>query len=123
VESGWGKSRFAKKANNLFGYWEYSDNGIKPKSKYDYIKINYSLKVFPSLEDSIATYMLNLNRNPAYKSFRKLRALYRKEHKVFTGKVAAKTLLYYSQKREAYIKTLQSLIKNNDWSKYDNLSY
>jgi Bax protein len=123
IESGWGKSRFVKLANNIFGHWEYSSDGIKPKSKYKYIKINYSLRVFPSLEASIATYMLNLNRNPAYKAFRKLRYKYRKEHKIFTGLKAAPTLILYSQKKEAYVKMLQQMIKNNHWQKFDNPSY
>jgi len=119
IESAWGKSRFAKLANNIYGHWEYSNRGLKPKSKYDNIKINYSLKIFPSIEDSIAVYMRNLNRNPAYKLFRKKRWEYRQKHKIFTGIEAAKTLKNYSQLKDEYVKRLITLIKTNHWQKYD----
>ena len=119
IESGWGKSRFVKIANNLYGHWEYSDKGIKPKSTYSHIKIKYSLKKFNSLEDSIRNYMLNLNRNPAYITFRKKRFKYRKLHKIFTGIDAAPTLKNYSQLKEEYVKRLIKLIKYNNWQKYD----
>jgi len=119
IESGWGKSRFVKEANNIFGHWEYSNNGIKPKSKYEHIKINYSIKVFPSLEDSIATYMRNLNRNPAYKEFREKRWKYKKENKKFSGIEAADTLIRYSQKKEEYVNLIKKIIKTNNWTKYD----
>ncbi|WP_457560689.1 glucosaminidase domain-containing protein [Caminibacter sp.] len=119
IESGWGKSRFTKEANNLFGHWEYSNRGLKPKSKYENIKIDYSIRIFPSIEASIAAYMLNLNRNPAYKEFRDLRYKYKKEGKKFTGVDAAKTMINYSQLHEKYVKLLQKMIKTNHWNKYD----
>ena len=119
IESGWGKSRFVKEANNIFGHWEYSNKGLAPKSKYDHIKINYSLKIFPSLEDSIKVYFRNLNRNPAYKDFRKKREEFRKENKLFTGIDAADTLKHYSQLKDEYVKRLKNLILYNNWIKYD----
>ncbi|QCT93798.1 mannosyl-glycoprotein endo-beta-N-acetylglucosamidase [Caminibacter mediatlanticus TB-2] len=119
LESGWGKSRFVKQANNIFGHWEYSNKGLKPKSKYEYIKIDYSIKIFPSLENSIAAYMLNLNRNPAYKNFRNLRYKYKKTNKLFTGIIAANTMINYSQLHEKYVTLLKQMIKKNHWEKYD----
>ncbi len=119
IESGWGKSRFVKIANNLFGHWEYSNKGIKPKSKYEHIEINYSIKIFPSIEASIKTYMRNLNRNPAYKEFRELRYQYKKENKKFTGLIAASTLKNYSQLKEEYVKILKKVIKSNHLEKFD----
>ena len=32
-ESGWGTSRFAIKGNSLFGQWDFSGKGIKPKEQ------------------------------------------------------------------------------------------
>ncbi|WP_456488937.1 glucosaminidase domain-containing protein [Caminibacter pacificus] len=119
IESGWGKSRFVRIANNIFGHWEYSNKGIKPKSKYEHIKIDYSIKIFPSLEASIAAYMRNLNRNPAYKNFRNLRYKYKQDHKKFTGIIAANTMINYSQRKEEYVKMLKNMIKLNHWEKYD----
>lgn len=120
IESGWGKSRFVKQANNLFGHWEYSNKGLAPKSRYENIKIDYSLKIFPSIEDSIAAYMRNLNRNKAYEDFRKLRYKFRKENRPFTGIAAADTLINYSQKKGEYVKLLKHMIKTNGWEKYDS---
>ena len=119
IESGWGKSRFVKKANNIFGHWEYSNKGLAPKSKYEHIKIDYSIKIFRTLEDSIAAYMKNLNRNPAYKKFRDLREKYTEENKTFTGIAAADTLINYSQKKDEYVKLLKQMIISNHWDKYD----
>ena len=119
IESGWGKSRFVKEANNIFGHWEYSNKGLKPKSKYDNIDINYSLKIFPSLEDSIKAYMLNLNRNRAYKKFRNLRFEYKSKNCLFTGIQAAKTMRLYSQEKDEYVKLLQKMITQNHWERFD----
>jgi len=119
IESGWGKSRFVRKANNIFGHWEYSNRGLKPKDTYDNIDINYSLKIFPSLEDSIKAYMLNLNRNPAYKEFRNIRYKYKLNNIPFNGIDAAKTMRLYSQQKEIYVKLLQTMITQNHWERFD----
>jgi Bax protein len=119
IESGWGKSRFVKVANNIFGHWEYSNNGIQPQDKYDNIEINYSLKIFPTLEDSIKAYMLNLNRNPAYKKFRNVRFYYREKNKTFSGIIAADTMRLYSQKGKEYVNLLKKMIIQNNWKKFD----
>jgi len=119
IESGWGKSRFVREANNIFGHWTYSNRGLAPKSKYAHIKVNYSIRIFPSLEASIAAYMKNLNRNRAYEEFRNLREQFDKEDKPFTGLDAADTMIRYSQKKEAYVKLLKDMINKNGWIKYD----
>ena len=119
IESGWGKSRFVREANNIFGHWEYSNKGLQPQSKYEHIKIDYSIKIFPSLEDSIKAYMLNLNRNRAYKEFRNVRYYYKLKQIAFTGIEAAKTMRLYSQKKDEYVKLLQTMITQNHWARFD----
>ena len=123
IESGWGKSRFVRVANNIFGHWEYSNKGVKPKSKYKHIKIHYSLKIFPSLEDSIAAYMLNLNRNRAYRKFREERMKLREKNETISGLILASTLKNYSQLKEKYVKRVKKLIEYNHWSKFDKQSF
>ena len=123
IESGWGKSRFVRVANNIFGHWEYSNKGIKPKSKYEHIKIDYSLKIFPSLEASLAAYMLNLNRNRAYRKFRKEREKLRENNQTISGLILASTLKNYSQLKEKYVKRVKKLIEYNHWSKFDTQSF
>ena len=73
LESGWGTSRFAKEANNLFGIRTWSENtphllpvGIE---KWP----GWGVRVFPSKCDSVKEYVRLLNEHPAYEEFRKLR--------------------------------------------------
>jgi len=54
LESGWGTSRFANEANNLFG-------------------IRKGLKVFETKCDSVADYIRIINEVPAYTEFREMR--------------------------------------------------
>jgi len=119
IESGWGKSRFVKEANNIFGHWTYSNKGIKPKSKYKNIKIDYSIRIFPSLEDSLAAYMLNLNRNRAYRKFREKRKELRDKNETISGLKLVYTLKNYSQLKEEYVKRLKKVIISNHWDKFD----
>jgi len=119
IESGWGKSRFVREANNIFGHWTYSNKGIKPKSKYKHIKIDYSIRIFPSLEDSLAAYMLNLNRNRAYRKFREKRKELRDKNETISGLKLVYTLKNYSQLKEEYVKRLKKVIISNHWDKFD----
>ena len=109
VESAWGRSYFVRKANNIFGQWDYSGRGLIPRNRD--ANATHTIRIFKSLEESLAVYMRNLNRNPAYREFRELRYKYRKNHKKFTAEVAATTLHRYSQLGEEYVKILQSIIK------------
>ena len=73
LESGWGTSRFAKEAKNLFGIRVFSKDsphllprGIKKWS-------GWGVRVFPSKCASVIEYVRLLNEHPAYKEFRELR--------------------------------------------------
>ena len=109
VESSWGKSYFAIVANNLFGQWDYSGKGMIPRNRDE--NATHTIRVFRSPEDSLAVYMRNLNRNPAYKKFRELRYKYWEQNKTFPAEVGASTLLKYSQLREEYVEILKNVIK------------
>ncbi len=117
VESAWGESRFAREGNNLFGEWTWGKKGMVPENRDE--DANHKLRIFETLEDSIARYMLNLNRHRSYKDFRFLRAKYRREGKPFTGLTAASTMTNYSQKREAYNRLLLKVIKGNGFMDYE----
>ena len=116
VESGWGKSRFFTKANNIFGQWTWSGHGLTPLSRDAGKK--HKIRIFSSLEASVKGYMINLNIGWGYKEFRALRAKLRLENKL-TGLNLAKTLVNYSQKKEVYTKMLENIIISNNISKYD----
>jgi len=68
-ESGWGTSRFAIKGNSLFGQWDFSGKGIKPKEQRENLG-DYGIAAFDSPQDSIEAYMLNLNTHRAYQRMR-----------------------------------------------------
>ena len=68
-ESGWGTSRFAIKGNSLFGQWDFSGKGIKPKEQRAHLG-NYGIAAFESPEASIEAYMLYLNTHRASQRMR-----------------------------------------------------
>ncbi|WP_234697135.1 glucosaminidase domain-containing protein [Nitrosophilus alvini] len=111
LESGWGKSRFAKEANNLFGEWTFGKRGLIPQEREEGKK--HKIKVFGSISASIASYMLNLNRHAAYREFRQARYIARKEGRKFTGLQAAMTMQRYSQIGKKYNRLVVSIIKKN----------
>ncbi|BBG66812.1 possible periplasmic protein [Hydrogenimonas sp.] len=117
IESNWGKSRFAKEANNLFGEWTWGKRGIVPKNRPEGER--YKIRIFPSLEASIASYMRNLNRHWAYSEFREARLAAREKGLPFTGFVAAAYLKRYSQMGERYTHMVKLTIRKHQWSLFD----
>lgn len=117
VESAWGDSRFAKEGNNLFGEWTWGKKGLIPKGRDE--NATHRLRIFDTLDDSIARYMLNLNRHRSYKGFRDMRAHKRSVKQDFTGLDAATKMANYSQMREVYNRLLANVIKGNSFSDYD----
>lgn len=111
-ESGWGTSRFAVKGNSLFGQWDFSGKGIKPKEQRSELG-NYGIAAFDSPQDSIEAYMLNLNTHNAYKRMRQKRAVFRQQNKQPTGWDLAKTLDKYSERGIEYVKSLHAIMSYN----------
>lgn len=121
IESGWGKSRFAKEANNLFGHWTWGEKGIVPKEREE--GKTHKIRIFDSLEDSVREYALNLNTNRAYKDFRSERLRCQNENIPFDGLIASKTMINYSQIKERYVVLLENTIKSNNFERFDEPSY
>ena len=117
VESAWGESRFAREGNNLFGEWTWGKKGMIPAGRDENAK--HKLRIFDTLDASIARYMLNLNRHRSYAGFRLLRAQYRLEGKFFTGLVASTQMTNYSQMREVYNELIANVIKGNGFMGYE----
>ncbi len=120
VESAWGDSRFAREGNNLFGEWTWGKKGIIPEGRDE--NATHKLRIFDTLDDSIARYMLNLNRHRSYKEFRSLRAERRSTQKAFTGLDAAATMTNYSQMREVYNRLIARVIEGNGFMGYEKSS-
>ncbi len=117
VESAWGKSRFTLEANNIFGHWTYTGKGIVPLDRAE--GKTHTLRIFKTLQNSVNAYVLNLNRNTAYKLFRKLRENAHKKGMIFNGLMASKAMTHYSEKGEKYIKLLDKIIASNNLLYYD----
>ncbi|TKX32925.1 glucosaminidase domain-containing protein [Campylobacter aviculae] len=121
VESATGTSRFAREANNLFGEWTWGDKGLIPDSRHPNKK--HKIKIFDSLQDSVNSYVLNLNRHFAYADFREARYKDMKQGKKIQGLEAIKTLHAYSELKGHYIKLVTKIIDKYNLEKYDNLNF
>lgn len=122
TESGWGKSRFFKKANNIFGHWTYNPKiGIvplkRPKGK------KHLIRVFTNMKASIAAYMLNLNRTGAYSEFRIKRKKQRDQNSFINGMKLSETMTKYSGIGHDYVKILKSIIRKNKLLNIDKNFY
>ncbi|VAY87486.1 BAX protein [hydrothermal vent metagenome] len=117
VESGWGRSRFAKQANNIFGQWTWNGKGLVPRSRDANKK--YKIKVFNSLEASVRGYLINLNIGHGYVDFRDKRETLRQNNDKLLGSVLVGTLVNYSQLREKYVDILYNIIKREKLERFD----
>lgn len=118
IESGWGRSRFALEGNALFGQWTWSDRrGLVPQKRPD--GHTYAIKAYQTIYESVADYMRNLNTHRAYRAFRASRAAMRAAGETPTGVDLAQALSHYSERREAYVQDLHSIIKVNRLSRFD----
>jgi Bax protein len=107
LESGWGESRIAKRANNLFGQKSFLSK--KRVASLDG-EVNYAL--FDGSMEAVKSYMLNLNSHEAYKEFRQKRATAKEQNNAFSGLSAAKTLKNYSEIGRDYTVMITTLIQN-----------
>lgn len=117
-ESAWGTSRFARLGSNYFGQWCYSKGcGVVPLKRAK--GAHHEVERFSSPLASVKSYMYNLNTHASYVLFRELRAQARQQHTTLKGVVLAKGLVNYSQRRDAYVKSIQSIIRVHRLGQYD----
>ena len=69
--------------------------------------------LFDSLQDSLRSYMKNINTNRAYRSLRNLRATLRYRGYELDGETLAAGLTKYSSRGQAYIRDLRKLMRQN----------
>jgi Bax protein len=117
-ESGWGRSRFARLGNALFGQRAWASGaGFVPARRADGER--FEVRAFPSLLDSVRSYVLNLNRHHAYQDYRVARAEMRARDTHLDGRELARTLVNYSERREAYVEALLNLIETNALDQFE----
>jgi len=111
-ESAWGQSRFAKQGNNFFGQWCYKKGcGIVPTRRNP--GATHEVASFKSVNASVRSYLKNINTGRVYAPLRKVRAKDRATGKTASAKSQAGGLIKYSERREAYVKEIRSMIRVN----------
>lgn len=84
IYTDWGTSRVANLANNLYQtkLW-FSNEGLEPSGGKEE---GFTYKIYDSLEDCISDYVLKINSNINYQTFRQSRAAARKKGDTLYGK-------------------------------------
>ncbi len=113
LESGWGSSRFAIEANNLFGMKSLPTDRNKiisyPRSK----KKKVYIKKYENISEAIDHYFVTLGRSNSYKQFRNKRY---EEADVFQ---LIKSLNNYSEMGSNYGTMLLKMVEWNNLQQYD----
>ena len=111
-ESAWGQSRFARQGNNFFGQWCYKKGcGIVPNRRN--AGATHEVAAFDSVNDSVRSYLKNINTGRVYAPLRKLRRQAREQGKTPNAHDLAAGLIKYSQRREAYVREIRAMIRVN----------
>lgn len=119
IESGWGTSRFAAEGNALYGQWSWGSDAMTPNRVRTELG-NYGVRAFKTPFESITAYMHNLNTNHAYQSFRQIRARLRQDNRPLTGTELAAGLEHYSERGDAYVSDIRSVIRVNKLRQTDD---
>jgi len=108
-ESSWGQSRFAVEAHNLFGQWCFEEGcGLKPQQRE--VGAKHEVRRFETVGDSIRSYLRNLNTHDGYLKLRQIREQLRERNQPVTAQALAEGLSLYSERREAYVREVKSMI-------------
>lgn len=117
-ESGWGTSRFARNANNLFGVWCFTEGcGVKPRARP--AGSTHEVARYDSVQESVNAYIHTINTHPAYAGLRALRAYLRVNGVQMSGTMLAGGLTKYSARGEAYVREIQQIIRFNNLQQYN----
>ncbi len=119
-ETGWGTSRFVRRGNALFGERTYrTSKGMVPLRKRPHE--NFRVRNFGRLFDAVRAYAANLNTHPAYAGFRAKRCAMRAGAGGLDAAALAGELKAYSERRQAYIKTIRAIMRGNALTGFDHL--
>lgn len=119
-ESGWGTSRFALRANALFGQrsWGEAAVGLAPAEAG---RDDFKVRAFPDLMSAVRAYLHNLNSHPAYQALRDRRARARALGVPLHALDLVRGLENYSEEGSAYVAALSELIRSNRLQTLDEL--
>ena len=119
LESGWGTSRYVQQGNALFGQrvWDASQPGMTPNARD--ADATHRVRTFTSLEESIRSYLRNLNMNNAYLELRRTRASFRAAGRPVTALELIPRLQYYSEDPAYYLGTLNRIVSDSRLTDFD----
>jgi Bax protein len=110
VESGWGKSKFARRGNNYFGIRCYHPGcGMAPDG---IANPRFYVRTFPTVQAAMDEYLNMLNSGFAYENLRKQRCALRNENDYPDALLMAQGLHRYSEKKSHYIELVESIIND-----------
>ncbi|MCK4547916.1 MAG: glucosaminidase domain-containing protein [Candidatus Eisenbacteria sp.] len=111
-ESGWGSSRFAREGNSLFGQWCHGPAcGMVPEGRRQ--GETHKVARFPSVNQSVRSYIRNLNTHPAYREMRRLRLEQRCSGESPNPYLLASCLVSYSERGEKYLEDIRRMLLTN----------
>lgn len=111
-ESGWGTSRFALQARNLFGVWTWdSSQGLVPAARQS--GATHLVRIFPNLQASVRNYLHTLNTGAVYAPLRQQRAYLRSLNVPLHPLPLADGLLHYSERGQSYVQEVRAMILSN----------
>lgn len=113
LESAWGTSRFFQEANNLFGIRAATEYQPRIAANGKGAKKTVWLRKYESIKESIIDYYFVLSRGNAFKEFRRLSMKTSDPHQL------VKELDQYSERKNAYVQELSSMIRFNQFQKLD----
>ncbi len=112
AESGWGRSRFAREGNAMFGQYTWGAAGIVPANRS--AGATHSIRRFDSLLESVVAYTMNLNTHPAYREFRADRARMRAAGQPLDAYALIGTLTRYAENPHHYISYIRNIMTSNE---------
>jgi len=116
-ESAWGTSRFAQQGNNFFGLRSTDGSGLVPKRRAR--GAAFRVATYASPRESVRAYIETLNTQLAYRRLWAIRAEDRRQGRKPSGLRLANGLHSYSERGEAYVRLIQSMIRTNGLAQYD----
>jgi Bax protein len=111
-ESAWGTSRFAREGNGLFGQWCFGPaRGMVPERRREGAR--HKVARFKSVNQSVRSYIHNLNTHPAYREMRSVRLEMRRSGQTPTAQALASGLVRYSERGEEYLAEILKMLQVN----------
>lgn len=111
-ESSWGRSRFAREGNNLFGMWCFRPGcGIIPARRE--VGKTHEVAAYNTVNASVRAYLHTINTVNAYKQLRAIRSKLRAAGKRLDGARLAAGLVHYSERGQEYVDEVRAMIRVN----------